>query len=677
MKKNKKVYMGIGLSVVIFTFVICIGGVFLYNKKNKPEDRLSEYINLINSQKYEDMYELIDNESKESILKDDFINRNKNIYEGIQAKDVKVEIKSVNTKGREATVDYINSMNTLAGELSFENKIVLEREGKKGYLIKWSSEAIFPELNNDDKVRISQTKARRGDILDRNGVKLATDGLAANVGIVPGKLGDDREKSIDQIASILEISRDSINNKLSASYVKDDMFIPIKVISSEDERIMPLLQIPGIMINDKDARVYPLGIDAAHLTGYVQNINAEELEKNKDSEYNSNSVIGKAGLEKMYESKLRGIDGEEIYIQDKNGDKKASLISKDIKNGTDLKLTIDSNLQNLLYDQLQNDKSSSVAMNPDTGEVLALVSTPGYDPNDFVMGLSDDKWKTLNEDEKKPLYNRFQSTSVPGSVFKPITAVIGIDTGKVDINANKNITGLKWQKDSSWGNYYVTRVSDYSGESNMLNALVHSDNIYFAQAALDIGKDVFKDKLTSLGIGEKIPFEYGLYNSQISSDGEFKTEVQLADSGYGQGEILMNPVQLASIYTLFENQGNIINPYLEFRDNKEAKIWKENVVSKESSNIVLQDLIQVVQDPTGTGHQAYMDGLTIAGKTGTAEIKASQDDTTGTEIGWFVGITTNKAPNNLLVLSMVEDVKDRGGSHYVVPVVRKALETIK
>ena len=455
------------------------------------------------------------------------------------------------------------------------------------------------------------------------------------------------------------------------------MFIPIKVISSEDERIMPLLQIPGIMINDKDARVYPLGIDAAHLTGYVQNINAEELEKNKDSEYNSNSVIGKAGLEKMYESKLRGIDGEEIYIQDKNGDKKASLISKDIKNGTDLKLTIDSNLQNLLYDQLQNDKSSSVAMNPDTGEVLALVSTPGYDPNDFVMGLSDDKWKTLNEDEKKPLYNRFQSTSVPGSVFKPITAVIGIDTGKVDINANKNITGLKWQKDSSWGNYYVTRVSDYSGESNMLNALVHSDNIYFAQAALDIGKDVFKDKLTSLGIGEKIPFEYGLYNSQISSDGEFKTEVQLADSGYGQGEILMNPVQLASIYTLFENQGNIINPYLEFRDNKEAKIWKENVVSKESSNIVLQDLIQVVQDPTGTGHQAYMDGLAIAGKTGTAEIKASQDDTTGTEIGWFIGITTNKAPNNLLVLSMVEDVKDRGGSHYVVPVVRKALETIK
>ena len=212
----------------------------------------------------------------------------------------------------------------------------------------------------------------------------------------------------------------------------------------------------------------------------------------------------------------------------------------------------------------------------------------------------------------------------------------------------------------------------------MTNALIHSDNIYFAQAALDIGKDTFKEKLNNFGIGEKIPFEYPLYSSQISSSGDFQSEVQLADSGYGQGEVMINPVQLASLYTMFENEGDILTPKLFRTDNGSGKnIWKKSVVSKENSNIILNDLKQIVENPAGTGHQAYTPGLEIAGKTGTAEIKQSQDDTKGTELGWFVGMTTNKEPNNLLVVMMVEDVKDRGGSHYVVPKVKDVLEMIK
>jgi len=388
-------------------------------------------------------------------------------------------------------------------------------------------------------------------------------------------------------------------------------------------------------------------------------------------------LIGKSGLEKAYEESLRGIDGEEIYIQNKDGEKKASLIAKDVKNGTDLKLTIDNKMQSLLYSQLEKDKGSSVAMNPNTGEVLALVSTPSYNPNDFILGMNTDKWNSLNNDTSKPLYNRFQGTAAPGSSFKPITAVIGLDTKKLDPNANKNISGLSWQKSKSWGKYSVTRVSDYGANSNLLNALVYSDNIYFAQVALDIGKDLFKEKLISFGISEKVPFEYPLYNSQFATDKTFKTEVQLADSGYGQGEVLLNPVHLATLYTMFQNDGSILNPYLEYKATPESKVWKSKAVSKDSANIVLQDLIQVVENPNGTGHAAYTSGLSIAGKTGTAEIKASQEDTTGTELGWFVGMTTNKAPNNLLVVMMAEDVKDKGGSHYVVPKVKKALETIK
>jgi len=677
MDKKKNIYMFIGVGVVIIPLIMCGVALFMYNKSHKPEYKLTEYVNLINAKDYEKMYELTDSETKQKLSKEDFIARNKNIYEGIQASDIKVEVKNVENKSNEATIDYETTMNTLCGQLEFSNTITMTREIGKDYTVKWNSKVIFPELTDNDKIRVKTIKSKRGDIIDRNGAMLATDSVSSNVGIVPGSLGDNKEKSINQISKLLETSVEYINSQLSASYVKPDMFIPIKTIPYGDERIPSLLGIPGVQINDKDARIYPLGVQAAHLTGYVQTINAEELEKHKDEEYTENSLIGKSGLEKAYEESIRGIDGVEIYIQNKEGEKKTSLITKEVKNGSDLKLTIDSNMQCLLYSELEKDKGAAVAMNPNTGEVLALVSTPSYNPNDFILGMSNDKWNSLNNDSSKPLYNRFQGTAAPGSSFKPITAVIGLDAKKLDPNANKNISGLSWKKDGSWGNYSVTRVSAYGGDSNLLNALVYSDNIYFAQVALDIGKDTFKDKLNSFGFSEKVPFEYPLYNSQFSSDNTFKTEVQLADSGYGQGEVLLNPVYLASLYTMFQNEGSILNPYLEYKGTPESKVWKANAVSKDSANIVLQDLIQVVENPNGTGHAAYTSGLTIAGKTGTAEIKASQDDKTGTELGWFVGMTTNKASNNLLVVMMAEDVKDKGGSHYVVPKVKKALETIK
>ncbi|NRT88310.1 penicillin-binding transpeptidase domain-containing protein [Clostridium beijerinckii] len=676
MDKKKNIYILIGAGIVIIPFIISLAAFFFYNKTHKPENKLLEYFSLLNSKEYEKMYDLTDGEIIQKMSKDDFITRNKNIYGGIGASNIEIHIKNVKKDGDKATVDYETSMDTICGKLEFLNSATMSRKIGKDYALMWNSQAIFPDLADSDKIRVKIIKSKRGDILDRNGAKLATDSFSSNVGIVPGNLGENKDKSIDEISKVLGITVDYINSQLNASYVKPDMFIPVKTIPYGDERIPSLLKIPGVKINDKDARVYPLGEQAAHLTGYVQTINADELDKHKGEEYTENSTIGKSGLEKTYEDTLRGIDGAEIYIQNIQGEKKKSIITKDVKNGTDLKLTIDGNLQSLLYSQLGSDKGTSVAMNPNTGEVLALVSTPAFNPNDFVLGMSGDKWNSLNNDPKKPMYNRFQATLVPGSSFKPITAVIGLDTKKIDPNANKNITGLSWKKDSSWGNYSVTRVSDYKGPSNLLNALVYSDNIYFAQAALDIGKDILKDKLNSFGFFDKIPFEYPLYNSQYSSDKDFKSEVQLADSGYGQGEVLVNPVHLAALYTMFQNEGNILTPYLVTKDNSDKKIWKANVVSKDSANMVLQDLIQVVENSGGTGHGAYTSGLTIAGKTGTAEIKASQDDNNGTELGWFVGMTTNKSPNNLLVVMMIEDVKDRGSSHYVVPKVKKALETV-
>lgn len=672
MKRNIKIYIAIAVIVIL---LILGGGTLLFLKtKDKSKEALTSYVELINSKDYEGMYSMLSDESKEKYSKEDFIARNKKIYEGIDVENIKIDINKVSKSGEVRKISYSSSMDTLAGELSFDNIVDMKKQGDKFYVV-WTSGAIFPSLEEKDKVRVNTKKSNRGDILDRNGKKLATDDKAANVGVVPGKLGDKRDEKINKISEILEVSVDDINTKLNASYVKSDMFVPIKVISKDDERIPRLLEVSGVMINDKDARVYPLGKEAAHLTGYVQNVSAEDLEKNKGKEYTQNSVIGKAGLESIYEEKLRGIDGCEITIIDENQAKKEVIKSKDVKNGSDIKLTIDSTTQDLLYTQLEKDKGSAVAMNPNTGEVLALVSAPGYDPNDFVMGLSQAKWDNLNNDEKKPLYNRFQGVAVPGSVFKPLTAAVGIDNKSINPDETKTITGLKWKKDNSWGDYSVTRIKDYGDSTNLLKAMVYSDNIYFAQATLNMGGDKFKEGLNKFGFGESLPFQYGVSKSQFATNGEFKTEAQLADSGYGQGEVLVNPVHLATMYTMFVNEGNIITPYLEYKESPEKKVWKEKAITKDAAEIVLKDMIQVVQDPNGTGHAASINGVTIAGKTGSAEKK----DNNGVDIGvlgWFIGMTTDRS-NNVLVLTMAEDTKDIGQSHYVIPMAKKVLEKAK
>ena len=191
-----------------------------------------------------------------------------------------------------------------------------------------------------------------------------------------------------------------------------------------------------------------------------------------------------------------------------------------------------------LYEQFREDKGCSVAMNPCTGEVLALVSTPSYDDNAFILGLSDAQWSAWNGDEARPLYNRFRQTWCPGSTFKPVTAAIGLSTGAIDPGKDYGSEGLRWQKDRSWGSYYVTTLHTYEPVT-LENALIYSDNIYFAKTALAIGAEDLTDALDQLGFGQALPFEIAMAKSQYSNTDTIETEIQLADSGYGQGQVLV------------------------------------------------------------------------------------------------------------------------------------------
>ena len=682
-KRKKSRLLWIAIAVIGMAAVIsavCVAGM-LATKGNvwrTPEELLVEYMNHIPKQEYEEMYAMLHIEASGNISQEDFIKRNSAIYEGIEVQNMAARIIAYDEE--QMMVTYQTSFDTVAGTISFENE-ALFLKGEDGYKLVWDDSMIFPNLTSADKVRVSTTQAERGEILDRNGRVLAGKGTASSVGIVPGKL-ENKEEAIAKIAELLEIAPEVIEKKLSAKWVKDDSFVPIKTIPKvekielmkykpdqkvlkENERHETLLEIPGVMISDVEVREYPLGEKAAHLVGYVQSVTAEDLEEHAGEGYTANSVIGKSGMEGLFEKELKGKNGCRVYIVNSEGKEKEELAYILVQDGHDIKLTIDANLQSSLYEQFKEDKSCSIAMNPYSGEILALVSTPSYDNNDFIMGLSSEQWTALNEDEDKPMYNRFRQVWCPGSTFKPIIAAIGLQSGAIDPMEDYGNVGLSWQKDASWGSYHVTTLHAY--EPVILeNALIYSDNIYFAKAALKIGSEEMESSLTGLGFNEQLPFEIKMAESQYSNTEGIETEIQLADSGYGQGQILVNPLHMACIYSAFCNEGNVIKPYLVYQNEAEAEYWIPGAFSNETASRVLEGTKKVVNDSNGTGYAAHRDDILLAGKTGTAEIKTSKDDTSGTELGWFAIFTAEDTECPILIISMVEDVKGRGGSGYVV-----------
>ncbi len=675
--KNKKIIIIVISIILILAIFVGIGITIYFNNKpkNKPENVLQTFASYINDKKYEDMYSLLSSKSKANISEEDFIKRNKNIYEGIEAENFSVDIQSIENENKLAKVTYKNSMDTMSGHVDFTNTVTLELNEEKEYKIDWTSNLIFPKLNTEDKVRVKTIEAKRGSILDRNGEYLATNGVASKIGLVPGKMSDNREEDIAKIAELLNMTSDGINSELSASYVKADTFVPLKTVGKNEMELKnKLLEIKGIKIIDADERIYPQGVSTSQLVGYIQPINAEELKEKAKDGYTSSSKIGKYGLERAYESTLRAVNGSEIYIEDANGNKKTSIAKQEQKDGQDVKLTIDSKLQQTVYEQFKDDKSAVVVMNPKTGEVLALASCPSFDSNDFSLGMTTADYKNLTENPDNLLYNRYLATYAPGSSFKPIIGAIGLTTGAFSADDDFGRSGTKWQNDSSWGDFYITTLSTYNGPANLKNALIHSDNIYFAKAALKIGGKNLINSLKNIGFGQQIEFPQTISKSSYSNSESFTNETQLANSGYGQGEVLVNPIHMAMMYSAFVNEGNMIMPYLEYKENassQTAKYYKENAFSKEAANEVRDGLIQVVENPSGTAHSAKIEGKTIAGKTGTAEIKQSKDDTEGTEIGWFNAFNVGESDESLLlVVSMVENVKGKGGSHYLLPKVR-------
>ncbi|HET7578349.1 MAG TPA: penicillin-binding transpeptidase domain-containing protein [Bacillales bacterium] len=676
----------------ISLLLAAVGFVFIFSACSKdkptPQERFKSYLSNWQDQNFQAMYQALSKKAKHKISQKKFVNRYKNIYHDFEISDLEVtpdfkkpkDKKKIDPDGdSKVRLPFTVKMNTLAGPVKFTEKATILKETHKNdkgdktknWYVKWNTKMIFPQMTSPKiEVHAKTLPAHRGKIIGRNGHLLAGEGEVASIGIWPGKLKKGATKKLSKITGI---PLKTINAKLNQSWVKDGSFVPILQLPlNQKKKINKIVSLHGVLEQKGHnyGFIYPLQKAAGHLTGYTGPISADQLKKLKDKGYNENSVIGKSGLEAIFEDKLRARDGSVIYTTDQNGNKLKTIAKKPPKNGETIQLTIDAALQKKLYHELakDGDVGTAAAIDPITGEILALVSTPSYDPNKIHQNFQE-----LSQNPDHPLLNRFTQAYAPGSTFKPITAAIALKTDSIDPNKERQISGQDWQpNDPAWGDYHVHRV-DTLPEVDLKSALIRSDNIYFAQTALKIGAEDFLKQAKNFGFGEKLPsFPFQVEPAQITNDGNFDGTIQLANSGYGQAQVQTSALQLAIAYTPFVNSGNLIKPTLVMSEaNNGSQIWHKDVISTEIANRIEQDLVQVVSSPFGTGHAAELKGYTIAGKTGTAELDQKKN---GKENGWFIAFNT-KQPK-IMIAMMVHNVQNKNpsGSHYVVPKVADALQ---
>lgn len=654
--KHGKNRTGAYIAGAVILIAAAGGGYFYYQHYQETqaveagEKTVEQFVQALNKGDYNKAAEMTSKKAanKSALSEKEILDKYQNIYgaadvKGLQISNLKVDKKDDSTY----SFSYKAKMNTSLGELKdLSYKGTLDRNDGQT-TINWQPNLVFPEMEGNDKVSLTTQEAARGNIIDRNGEPLATTGKLKQLGVVPSKLGDGGEKTanIKAIASSFDLTEDAINQAISQSWVQPDYFVPLKIIDGATPELPA-----GATIQEVDGRYYPLGEAAAQLIGYVGDITAEDIDKNP--ELSSNGKIGRSGLEMAFDKDLRGTTGGKLSITDADGVEKKVLIEHEVQNGKDIKLTIDAKAQKTAFDSLGGKAGSTVATTPKTGALLALASSPSYDPNKMTNGISQEDYKAYEENPEHPFISRFATGYAPGSTFKIITAAIGLDNGTIDPNEVLTINGLKWQKDSSWGSFQTTRVSSDVSQVDLKTALIYSDNIYAAQETLKMGEKKFRTGLDKFIFGEDLDLPISMNPAQISNEDSFNSDILLADTGYGQGELLINPIQQAAMYSVFTNNGTLVYPKLIA--DKETKD-KKNVISETAVQTIVPDLREVVQDVNGTAHSLSALGIPLAAKTGTAEIKEKQD-VKGQENSFLLAFNLDN--QGYMMVSMLENKED-------------------
>ena len=555
--------------------------------------------------------------------------------------------------------------------------------GRAGYLQIYEGD-YYAALAEGNRIRIIPSMAPRGTFYDRNGNLLVQNRPGFTVSLLPltAPISDD---VIARLSELVKVPVPKSKEKIAAH----SGFDPIRIEADVTPDIVTIIEeqksnYPGVVIEVQPIRDYTNKQEAAHTYGYVSEINDMELEKLKDQGYKSGDIIGKFGLEKIYDKELRGENGGQQVEVDVSGKPVQIIGKKDPIPGDDLYLTIDEGLQTAaekaVDEQLKlihANAAAAVAMNPQTGEILAIVSRPAFDPNLFAHGISTKDWNALNNNPYHPMDNKaITGEYPPGSTFKIVTGTAALTEGVVSPEELINDTGRHW----------IIPKGNAEGEAlgliNFRQAMAHSDNVYFYEMGNRLGIDRLEKYARMFGLGKTtgidLPYEAsGLvanrkYKELNFEDGEWYLS-ETFDAAIGQGFNLVTPLQAAMLMGEIAADGKRFRPHVVQRivgpDGKTVKEFKPELLSTLD---VTPSVLKLVQDGLhdvtkyGTAASSFQGfNIDIAGKTGTAENPHGRDH------GWFVAY--GPFDNPTIVVAVI--VEQGGfGSQSAVPIGRKILE---
>ncbi|HTC20323.1 MAG TPA: penicillin-binding protein 2, partial [bacterium] len=487
-----------------------------------------------------------------------------------------------------------------------------------------------------------------------------------------------------KLSQILEEPLSSLED-LVESRQQRRKFEPIRLQSHLDEELVDKIEenrvrLPGVFIQMEPERFYPHGDLASHVLGYIGEISEDDLSRMREGGYAVGDLIGKKGVERTYDEILRGQNGGVEVQVDASGTQRRTLAYRNPIQGQTLKLTLDWKLQQLAEDLLGDEIGSIIVTNPQTGEILALVSRPNFDPNAFVSGISYKEWNGLLKDKNHPLENRaIQGQYPPGSIFKLVTALAALEDGVIDLNKVFLCRGIYWY--TVWP-YRCWRISGH-GWVNLERAIIESCDIFFYQLGLLVKIDKIYRMARELGLGSKTQIDLDSEVSGLVPNSRWKESTQhmpwfpgdTIHMSIGQGYLLTTPLQMLDVTSSLAMNGQLYRPHLLYRVvdrttgrtvfEKQPELLHEADITQVHLDFIKATMEKVVNSDNGTGKKARIKGVRVAGKTGTSE------NPHGDNHAWFTAYAPAEDPK-VAVIVLVEN----GGEGGVVsaPIAKRLME---
>jgi len=544
----------------------------------------------------------------------------------------------------------------------------------------------YRKISDENRIVIYSQPSTRGKIFDKN-MDIIVDNKPSFVVLFSRHTMDDEEVKnvITKVARVLSLSDDftsALIEKTKTIPGKNFSLLKIAENISKYQAMRlaeKVTQLPGVVVRIEPVRVYKWGISASHITGYVREASLGELSEN--SKLKSGDVIGKNGIEKQYDEILRGIDGGSQVEVNARAVQKKILETVEPVDGDSIVLTIDRKIQMALSNNMRGHIGVAVAIDPNTGGVLGLASYPDYNPNIFISGLKNWQAMYLLRSEKKPLWNRaLQGQYPPGSVYKMVTAFAGLESGIISAQTVINCKGF-----IELGKYkqrFRCWAREGHGDMRLSEALAHSCDVYFYEIGLKLGPTKLNDWAEKFGFGIKTGIDLPSEEKGLSPDKSWK-KAKLHQDWYdgdtvnmsvGQGYIWTTPIQVAQFTSAIANDGIIFQPHiLKKIIDAQGNVKFENVPKIKRKLDIAEDYWSVVKKGMtdtiryGTGKNAKIVGLSVSGKTGTAQ------NPQGGDHAWFVCFAPSEKPKIALVV-MVEH--GGGGGDVAAPIAGKMLAEI-